>query len=139
MRAASAWSATGSGSIAWTTATARPALRFETFWLDGPLEISALEQVRFVTALAQQRLPVLDRTQSIVRGILRLEASDGQALYGKTGWCFSSTPQLGWWTGWAERGDQRFVFALNIDMASSADAPKRVAVGKRMLSEFGVL
>lgn len=112
----------------------------ERFWLDGPLEISALEQVRFVAALAQQRLPVSGRTQGIVRDILRLEAhDDGRVLYGKTGWRFSDPPQLGWWTGWVERGEQRFVFALNIDMASSADAPKRVALGRRLLSALGVL
>jgi len=109
----------------------------ETFWLDGPLQITALEQARFVAALAQQRLPVSARSQRIVRDILRLEASHSRGLYGKTGWCSSTTPQHGWWTGWVERGEDRFVFALNMDMAL-ADAPKRIAIGKRLLAELGV-
>jgi beta-lactamase class D len=110
----------------------------ETFWLDGPLEISAVEQARFVAALAQQKLPVSIRSQSIVRDILRLESSGDRALYGKTGWRGSITPQLGWWTGWVERGPRPVAFALNIDMASSHDAPKRVAIGKALLSTLRV-
>jgi beta-lactamase class D len=111
----------------------------ETFWLDGPLEISAVEQARFVAALAEQKLPASIRSQSIVRDILRLESSGDRALYGKTGSRSSSTPQLGWWTGWVERGTRPVAFALNIDMASPDDARKRVAVGKAILSKLDVL
>jgi beta-lactamase class D len=111
----------------------------ETFWLDGPLEISAVEQARFVAALAQQKLPASSRSQSLVRDILRLESSGERTLYGKTGWRGTSTPQLGWWTGWVERGKRPVAFALNIDMASSDDARKRVAVGKALLSKLEVL
>ena len=111
----------------------------DTFWLDGPLEISAVEQARFVAALAQQKLPVSVRSQAIVHNILRLETIDGRVLYGKTGWRFSSAPQLGWWTGWVERDSKIFAFALNIDMASPADAKKRVAIGRDMLGNLGIL
>lgn len=110
----------------------------ETFWLDGPLEISAIEQARFVAKLAQQTLPISVRSQLIVRDIMRLESMDGRALYGKTGWRFSSTPQLGWWMGWVERDGRIFAFALNIDMPAPEDAKKRVAIGKAILSKLGV-
>jgi beta-lactamase class D len=116
-----------------------PGSALETFWLDGPLEISALEQVRFIDALAQQRLAASSRTQGIVRDILRLETSDGRTLYGKTGWRFSSTPQLGWWVGWVERGTRPVAFALNIDLPTPADASKRISIGKRLLAELGAL
>jgi beta-lactamase class D len=116
-----------------TTGTA-----LETFWLDGPLEISAIEQARFVAALAQQKLPASQRSQGIVRDILRLESSGDRTLFGKTGWRFSSTPQLGWWTGWVERGTRPIAFALNIDMASAEDARKRVAIGRAVLSKIEV-
>jgi beta-lactamase class D len=74
------------------------------FWLDGPLEISAIEQAQFVAALAQRKLPVSTCSQDIVRSILRLEEKDVRVLYGKTGWRFSSSPQLGWWAS-ERRGD----------------------------------
>jgi beta-lactamase class D len=111
----------------------------ETFWLDGPLEISAVEQARFVTALAQQKLPASARSQGIVRDILRLESSGGRTLYGKTGWRISSTPQLGWWTGWVEHGSKLAAFSLNIDMPSPEDVRKRVPLGKAILAKLEVL
>jgi beta-lactamase class D len=115
------------------------ATALETFWLDGPLQISAVEQTRFVAALAQRNLPASSRSQGIVRDILRLETSSDRTLYGKTGWRGSSTPQLGWWTGWVERGTRPVAFALNIDMASADDARKRVAIGKAILAKLEVL
>ena len=110
----------------------------ETFWLKGPLRISAVEQVVFITQLAQKALPLSERSQSIVRDILRLESRDGQILYGKTGWQTSADPKTGWWVGWVEREGKIFSFALNIDMPSLEDAPKRVAIGKALLAELGV-
>jgi beta-lactamase class D len=111
----------------------------DTFWLDGPLEISAVEEARFVARLAQQKLDATTRSQSIARDIIRIESRDGKVLYGKTGWRFSSTPNLGWWTGWVERDGKISAFSLNIDMPFASDAPKRVTVGKIMLSKLGIL
>jgi len=111
----------------------------DTFWLDGPLEISAVEEARFVARLAQQKLDASIRSQSIARDIIRLESRDGIVLYGKTGWRFSSNPNLGWWTGWVERNGEIAAFSLNIDMPAASDAPKRVAVGKAMLAKLDVL
>ena len=116
-----------------------PGTVVDTFWLDGPLEISAVEQARFVARLAQQKLDASKRSQSIVRDIIRLENKDGKVLYGKTGWRFSSTPNLGWWTGWVERDGKVFAFSLNIDMPAATDAQKRVAIGKALLSRLDVL
>ena len=110
----------------------------ETFWLDGPLEISAVEEARFAARLAQQKLDASVRSQSIARDIIRLESRDGKNLYGKTGWRFSSTPNLGWWTGWVERGSAIAAFGLNIDMPAASDGPKRVAIGKALLGKLGV-
>ncbi|QCI63561.1 class D beta-lactamase [Phreatobacter stygius] len=110
----------------------------ETFWLDGPLEISAVEQARFAARVGQQNLPLSSRSQSIVRDILKLESKDGRTLYGKTGWRFSSNPQLGWWTGWVDQGGKVTAFSLNIDMPSPQDAAKRVVIGRAMLEQLGV-
>jgi beta-lactamase class D len=111
----------------------------ETFWLDGPLEISAIEQAHFVAKLAQKKLPVSVRSQMIVRDILRIESSGTRTLYAKTGWRFSGAPQLGWWTGWVEDDRTLSTFALNIDIASPEDGKKREAIGRIMLAKLGVL
>ena len=112
----------------------------DRFWLDGPLRISALEQARFVARLAQGKLPLSERSQRVVRDILRLEEKDGAALFGKTGWASGPTPpQIGWWVGWVEREGRVYSFALNIDMASADDTPKRNAIGRSLLARLGVL
>jgi beta-lactamase class D len=115
-----------------------PGDKVDTFWLDGPLEISAVEQARFVAALAVQKLPVSARAQVIVRDILKLEIKDGRILYGKTGWSISSEPQIGWWTGWVDDGGKISAFSLNIDIDTVDDARKRQEIGKTLLAELGV-
>ena len=111
----------------------------DRFWLDGPLQISAMEQARFVARLAQGKLPLSERSQRIVRDILRVEEKGGAALFAKTGWASGPTPQIGWWVGWVEREGRVYSFALNIDMASADDTPKRVAIGRSLLARLGVL
>lgn len=111
----------------------------DRFWLDGPLEISAVEQARFVARLARRQLPVSERSQSIVRDILRLERKDDYELYGKTGWLVHEQFKIGWWTGWVERGGKVDAFSLNMDMADIADAPRRIAIGRTLLTRLGVL
>lgn len=112
----------------------------DRFWLDGPLEISALEQARFVARLAQGTLPLSERSQRTVRAMLRTEEKDGAALFAKTGWASGpAPPMIGWWVGWVEREGRVYAFALNIDMASADDTPKRLAIGRSLLAELGVL
>jgi beta-lactamase class D len=110
----------------------------DRFWLDGPLEISPVEQARFLARLARRELPLSQRTQAIVRDIVRLEERNGAALYGKTGWAVSTKPNVGWLIGWVERGEAVHSFALNIDMATAQDAPKRMAIVEAMLERLRV-
>jgi beta-lactamase class D len=111
----------------------------DRFWLDGPLQISAVEQARFVARLARRQLPVSARSQTIVRDILRVEQKGDAVIYAKTGWLFDSKPQLGWWTGWVERGNRLHTFSLNMDMTADADAPKRLVIARSLLTRLGVL
>ena len=111
----------------------------ETFWLKGPLTISAIEQVEFLVKLAERKLPVSERSQSIVADIIRLEKSPAGTLYGKTGWSSSPTPDIGWFVGWVENKRGLFAFALNMDIRSNADAPLRKSIAKTLLRKLGVL
>ncbi|MBC8646786.1 MAG: class D beta-lactamase [Thermoanaerobaculia bacterium] len=111
----------------------------DQFWLDGSLQVSAIEQVLFLARLARGRLPLSSRSQSIVRDILRLEQTRDAVLYGKTGWIVVNRKDLGWWVGWVERGGKLYTFALNVDLDSFRDAPRRVTIGKDLLTHAGVL
>lgn len=111
----------------------------DRFWLDGPLKISPIEQTRFLSLLARRSLATSASTQQTIADILELERTPEHALYGKTGWRFGAEPQLGWWIGWVERGGRYYTFALNIDMATDADASKRVPLGREFLARLNVL
>ncbi len=111
----------------------------DRFWLDGPLEISAVEQTRFLSRLARQQLPASKKNQLKVREMLKIEEKDGYALFAKTGWGMSTTPSLGWWVGWVERGDRLHTFALNIDMDGAQDTGKRIPLTRDLLTALGVL
>jgi beta-lactamase class D len=112
----------------------------DQFWLRGPLEISAVEQAEFLARFSQGQLPIRAETLAAVKEITILENSDGYTLHGKTGWCTSTDPDVGWWVGWIERdGRLTATFALNIDMPDKADLAKRVSIGKACLQALGFL
>lgn len=68
----------------------------DEFWLLGPLEISASEQVRFLSRLATGDLPVAEANQEQVREITLVEERDDCRLHGKTGRAFDLDPERGW-------------------------------------------
>lgn len=109
----------------------------DRFWLDGPLAISAVEQVEFLQRLAKGDLPVSGKAMATVREITLQEKTASYRLHGKTGWAISYTPAIGWYVGWVERDGDVFPFALNIDMPEIADAPKRIALVKECLRILG--
>jgi len=111
----------------------------DKFWLDGPLEISAFEQVTFLTGLVQDALPLPKKVQASVREILLLETGTDWKLYGKTGWQNAPGRGIGWFVGWVEKKGRYYVFALNIDIKKPDDAAKRTALAKASLQRLGLL
>jgi len=110
----------------------------DTFWLQGPLQISAVEQTEFLAHLAQGELPFPAEVQQNVRGIIQLEQGDDWVLYAKTGWTTAPDPDIGWWVGWVTKNQHVFSFAINIDVLEKADIAKRVELGKACLGALGV-
>jgi beta-lactamase class D len=111
----------------------------DTFWLVGPLKISAIEQVRFQSRLAQDQLPFPKSAMAGTREIMLIEKTDAYSLYAKTGWGDAPNPDIGWWTGWVQKGGRIYAFALNIDIVDDADGQKRIPLGKASLMSLGLL
>ncbi|MFM7549568.1 MAG: class D beta-lactamase, partial [Cyanobacteriota bacterium] len=110
-----------------------------TFWLRGPLAISAVEQTLFLSRLAHRTLPFSAQAQRQVAAITTVDSGPGWSLHAKTGWQNAPGPGVGWWVGWVQKGDQITPFALNIAMAGAADAHKREQLGRSSLQALGIL
>ncbi|HPA20350.1 MAG TPA: class D beta-lactamase [Verrucomicrobiae bacterium] len=110
-----------------------------SFWLSGPLMISAVEQTRFLAKLAQGALPFPPGLQRSVREIVLLERGPSWRLYGKTGWQNAPDQGVGWWVGWVEKDGRIYAFALNLDIREPSDAGRRAELGKASLKALGVL
>ena len=109
----------------------------DSFWLEGPLKISAVEQTQFLAQLAQGALPLPKDFQATVQQVIQLEQKDGSTLYGKAGWVNFPHPGIGWWVGWVKKDHRIYAFALNIDIRQAGDAEKRIPLGKASLKALG--
>ncbi|HYI70764.1 MAG TPA: penicillin-binding transpeptidase domain-containing protein [Skermanella sp.] len=109
------------------------------YWLNGNLRISALEQIAFIDKLRLGDLPVSPEHMATVRDITTIESTDGAVIHAKTGWADSPEPDIGWVTGWVERGGNAWLFALNLDVTTKEHVPARLAIAKAALKEVGAL
>lgn len=109
------------------------------FWLDGPLQITAEQQIEFLQRLQQGDLPFSERSIDLVKDMMVLEQTPRYTLRGKTGWVDSLDPDLGWLVGYLEQNDNAYFFATNIDMPTPDDAPKRIELTRRCLNDLGLL
>lgn len=112
----------------------------DAFWLEGPLAISAVEQVQFLARLAQLQLPQSKEAQRQVRDILLAESGNGWALFAKTGTSLRRGPATGWWVGWVEKEGKIYTFAHNLTLRNvELDSPKREALAREGLRILGLL
>ncbi|MRG57384.1 class D beta-lactamase [Phyllobacterium sp. SYP-B3895] len=105
----------------------------ERAWISSSLKISPLEQVRFLEKIASQKLPVDPRAYEMTNRIVESsEVPGGWTISGKTGGAYPRKPDgafdrsrgLGWYVGWARKGDDTLVFArLTRDESRQATSP----------------
>ncbi|MCB0336120.1 MAG: class D beta-lactamase [Bdellovibrionales bacterium] len=108
------------------------------FWLDGDLRISAKEQVSFLKKLYTEDLPYPSHALSTLKDIMLEEKSASYQLYSKTGYSVGTDGQHGWYVGWMVSLDQRWVFALNIEMHGICDLNKRKEIAMSLFNGLGV-
>jgi len=114
-------------------------------WLASSLKISPDEQVVFVRRLLADALPASKRASARVRAILpRFPVDGGWTIRGKTGSIylrngkgqFDRSRPIGWFVGWAERGERRIIFARLIVDTKRADGPLGPTIRSRFLKDF---
>ena len=113
----------------------------DQFWLTGALRIDPVQQVDFVDRLRRGVLPVSKRSQELVRDILPVTRVGDAVIRAKTGLVGAETgkPSLGWLVGWAEKGSEQTVFALNMDCREPRHVADRMKVAQQCLADIGAI
>jgi beta-lactamase class D len=113
----------------------------DQFWLTGALRIDPVQQVDFVDRLRRGVLPVSKRSQDLVRDILPVTKAGDAIIRAKTGLLGAELgkPSLGWLVGWAEKGSEQTVFALNMDCREPRHIADRMKVAQQCLADIGAI
>ena len=113
----------------------------DQFWLTGDLRIDPIQQVDFLDRLRRGVLPVSKRSQDLVRDILPVTKAGEAVIHVKSGLLGAEVgkPSLGWMVGWAERGEARAVFALNMDCNEPRHIADRMNLTQACLRDIGAI
>ena len=113
----------------------------DQFWLTGRLRIDPVQQVDFLDRLRRGSLPVSKRSQDLVVDILPVTRVGDTIIRANTGLvgAQASRPELGWLVGWAEKGGEATVFALNLDVREPRHLDDRMRLSQACLHDIGAL
>ncbi len=109
-----------------------------TFWLDGSLKISAIEQVEFLKRIYQRSLPFSTASYETLRQIMVVEQTSVFTIRAKTGLAGKSKPQVGWYVGYLETTKDVWFFATNMEIRDEKDLPLRLKLTREALQAKGV-
>jgi hypothetical protein len=98
-----------------------------SFWLEGPLEISAEEQVVFLRRLWDGTLPVSAEAQRLTQEMVTvLREAGGERVLGKTGTGRMAEGSLNWLVGVVERPEGTAFYAFWMEAAGWIPPQRRV-------------
>jgi len=110
-----------------------------TFWLDGSLVISPIEQVEFLKKVYQRSLPFRITSYETLQQIMLVEQTPIFTIRAKTGWANRITPSIGWYVGYVETSNDAWFFATNIDISNAKDLAVRQTLTRQVLQEKGII
>lgn len=110
-----------------------------TFWLDGSLTISAIEQINFLKAVYLRSLPFSGSTYDTLQEIMIVEKTPDFVIRAKTGWGTRIEPQVGWYVGYVETKGDVWFFATNIKVTNSNDLFRRKSITREALQLKGII
>jgi beta-lactamase class D len=109
------------------------------FWLDGTLRVNSHQQIAFLRQVVKRTLPYRASSYDALREIMLQDQGPKFALRAKTGWSNLSSPGVGWYVGYVEMPDGVWLFALNIDIRTEADLPRRIELARAALQAKAIL
>jgi beta-lactamase class D len=112
----------------------------DRFWLDGPLAISAVEQVTFLRRLHAGDFPFKRQNLSILLRLIELDRGPRWILRGKTGLGRIDKGSVGWLVGSVDRDGRRWIYATILRADSNEKLlPLRRQLTEQLLRMYGAL
>ena len=119
--------------------TLREPFNETTFWLDGSLQISAIEQINFLKKVYLRQLPFSVHTYETLRQVMLVEQTPSYSIRAKTGWATRVKPPVGWYVGYIETPKEVWFFATNIAVRNKEDLPLRQQLTRDALQAKGII
>ncbi len=122
----------------------------DMFWLTGKSRISPVEEIDFLRRIYSGDVPFSERSRAILKKVMLITDKPGYKLYGKTGWASAidglaidkSDPDIGWFVGYVEKGNDVYFFATNVEHPAPVPdtfIPGRRRITEKILAEMGVI
>jgi len=111
----------------------------ESFWLDGSLKISTIEQIKFLKKMYQRTLPFSISSYKTLKQIMLVEQTEDFSIRAKTGLTGDSKPKIGWYIGYVETHKDVWIFAMNIDINNDKDLYLRLKLTREALRKKRVI
>ena len=110
-----------------------------TYWMQGALKISPVEQVELLTSLHNNRFDFAPENINAVKNSICLFSSEDKNFYGKTGTGRVDGQDVnGWFVGLLETTGNTYFFATNIQAAENATGSKASEISLSVLSHMGI-
>lgn len=89
------------------------------FWNFGRFGISPQNQVAFLKAVYEEKMPFSKQNYKILKKVMAIEKSNDYTIRAKTGWTRDGDIDSGWWVGYVESRENTYFFATRISKKRS--------------------
>ncbi len=112
----------------------------DSFWLGSSIEITAVEQVKFLQKLFTQKLPLKASTYAQLETLMFNDKGDDFTVFAKTGaGPIGNKTTVGWFVGAVEKDGEHYYFASNVTGKVFRKVTKaRIENAKRYLAHYDI-